>query len=340
MSCVQYDTGNPVTLELTSAYLDVFGRPPNAEEVAGWTRDLARKQWSPAALRHWMMDWLVSAAGDEERGNVIARAYKATGLTPHDTDFVYWTREMRRRPSGNDPENHMFSDLVNYLGRHKEIQAQITYAYAEAFGRVPNAAELEGWTKDIASRKKGVEQHALVHWLMDWLRSPAGATEEPEVITRAYQQTFGRVARPDEIDYWKSEIYNKRPGESGNREAHTFALLTKYLRNQGDSSNTSSTAAGLTGGGGSGQCAAGFVWREAAVADHVCVTPETRSATAADNARAESRRNTTGTGDPGGCMRGFVWREALVGDYVCVAPEVRASAAEDNRHQAERRADR
>ena len=208
MSCVQYDNSGPVAAEVTNAYLDVFGRRPTAQEVTGWSNDLARKSWNPAALRHWMMDWLVSAAGDEERRNVISRAFRATGLTPKESDFVYWTAEMRRRPSGNDSENHKFSDLVRYLDRFNQIQGQITYAYAEAFGRKPNAAELEGWTKDIGSRRNGVEQHALVHWLMDWLRSPAGATEEREVIDRAYRQTFARAARAEEIDYWKSEIFN------------------------------------------------------------------------------------------------------------------------------------
>jgi hypothetical protein len=84
-------------------------------------------------------------------------------------------------------------------------------------------------------------------------------------------------------------------------------------------------------------CLQGFVWREASSTDHVCVTPQTRSETAADNAAALSRINPNG--GPVGrftCLQGFVWREAFNGDTVCVTPETRAQAAADNAHAAQR----
>lgn len=70
----------------------------------------------------------------------------------------------------------------------------------------------------------------------------------------------------------------------------------------------------------SGQCVQGFVWREARPSDHVCVTPQIRSETAQDNARAERER----------CVPGHVWREAYEGDHVCVTPQVRGQAWDDN----------
>jgi hypothetical protein len=88
---------------------------------------------------------------------------------------------------------------------------------------------------------------------------------------------------------------------------------------------------------GGDTCLQGFVWREASSADHVCVTPQTRRETAADNAAALSRINPNG-GAFGRftCLQGFVWREAFNGDTVCVTPATRAQAAADNAQAAQR----
>ena len=73
-----------------------------------------------------------------------------------------------------------------------------------------------------------------------------------------------------------------------------------------------------------GTCIQGFVWRLADSTDHVCVTPQTRSQAAADNA-AQGRKNANGT-----CIQGFVWRLADSTDHVCVTPQIRAQTAADN----------
>ena len=83
---------------------------------------------------------------------------------------------------------------------------------------------------------------------------------------------------------------------------------------------------------GPGTCAQGFVWREAAPHDRVCVLPRMRSLTRADNAQAGARRNPGGGAfGPDTCRSGFVWREAFNGDRVCVTPQRRAQVAQDNR---------
>jgi hypothetical protein len=82
-----------------------------------------------------------------------------------------------------------------------------------------------------------------------------------------------------------------------------------------------------------GTCKPGFVWRQAIPADHVCVTPQTRQQTAADNAAAPSRTNTQISVPRGQgylCLQGFVWRQAVPTDYICVLPQARAQAAADN----------
>jgi hypothetical protein len=84
-------------------------------------------------------------------------------------------------------------------------------------------------------------------------------------------------------------------------------------------------------------CRQGYVWREANQRDDVCVTPETRSKTAEENALAPSRRSLNG-GRYGvdTCREKFVWREAFKDDHACVPPERREQAREDNRHARER----
>ncbi|MGI5132294.1 serine hydrolase domain-containing protein [Pseudonocardia sp. CA-107938] len=84
-------------------------------------------------------------------------------------------------------------------------------------------------------------------------------------------------------------------------------------------------------------CVNGFVWREARPDDHVCVTPETRTLTAEENAAAESRRDPGHGGyGPLACAVPYVWREAFDGDAVCVPVDRRTQARDDNAHAAER----
>ena len=79
-------------------------------------------------------------------------------------------------------------------------------------------------------------------------------------------------------------------------------------------------------------CIQGYVWREASLDDHVCVTPETRARTLEDNKQAAARKDPKGGPyGPNTCLQGYVWREAFDGDLVCVPPETRRQAAEDNR---------
>jgi hypothetical protein len=79
------------------------------------------------------------------------------------------------------------------------------------------------------------------------------------------------------------------------------------------------------------RCLQGYVWREANAADHVCVTPQTRTATAQDNAAVGSRRSPSGGAfGPDTCLQGYVWREAFPGDHVCVTPQTRLQARQDN----------
>jgi PASTA domain/TIR domain len=77
-------------------------------------------------------------------------------------------------------------------------------------------------------------------------------------------------------------------------------------------------------------CRQGYVWREAAPGDYVCVLPVVRSQAQNDNAQADARRAGFGPSGPDTCKQGYVWREAFPNDHVCVTPATRQQAAQDN----------
>jgi hypothetical protein len=81
---------------------------------------------------------------------------------------------------------------------------------------------------------------------------------------------------------------------------------------------------------GPGTCLQGYVWREAASGDMVCVTSDVRDAAANDNAAASSRVDVNCQYGVDACQTGYVWRDAFTNDHVCVTGDVRDQAAADN----------
>ncbi len=77
-------------------------------------------------------------------------------------------------------------------------------------------------------------------------------------------------------------------------------------------------------------CRTGYVWREAAYDDHVCVKPAARALAQQENRTANSRIDPAGAYGPYTCIAGYVWREAFEGDVVCVTPERRNAVALEN----------
>jgi hypothetical protein len=87
-------------------------------------------------------------------------------------------------------------------------------------------------------------------------------------------------------------------------------------------------------------CKSGFVWRDAADGDAVCVTPEERDTAKKQNANAANNREPGGGPyGPNTCRQGYVWREAFGGDVVCVTPYERQQAKEQNALSPQRTAD-
>jgi hypothetical protein len=77
-------------------------------------------------------------------------------------------------------------------------------------------------------------------------------------------------------------------------------------------------------------CKQGYVWRDAIPGDHVCVTGDSRTTAANENAIAGSRVDPGGAYGPNSCVSGFVWREAYAGDVVCVTGARRSEVKQEN----------
>lgn len=77
-------------------------------------------------------------------------------------------------------------------------------------------------------------------------------------------------------------------------------------------------------------CINGYVWRDAAPGDHVCVRPNSRSLAQQENRMAHRRVDRYGPYGPNTCVEGFVWREAFGGDVVCVTPARREAVRIEN----------
>jgi len=84
-------------------------------------------------------------------------------------------------------------------------------------------------------------------------------------------------------------------------------------------------------------CKTGFVWREAAPADKVCVPLSSRNRVAEENRTMRLRVDPQGPYGRSSCKSGFVWREAFSGDTVCVVPSARDLVKHENRQGPSRR---
>lgn len=84
-------------------------------------------------------------------------------------------------------------------------------------------------------------------------------------------------------------------------------------------------------------CIQGYVWREARSGDTVCVTPDTRTQVAQQNASPDANKDPAGAYGPQSCAQGFVWREAFDGDTICVTPAFRQQMLTDNAAAASRK---
>jgi hypothetical protein len=89
--------------------------------------------------------------------------------------------------------------------------------YAHAFGRRPNADEMDGWLSLILDDRIGYDEVVDNH--RSFLAGAEGATEVNAMIRRAHQRAFGRIETPPELGQWQPRV----------REGLTFDELLAQL---------------------------------------------------------------------------------------------------------------
>jgi hypothetical protein len=99
-----------------------------------------------------------------------------------------------------------------------------------------------------------------------------------------------------------------------------------------------SMAAGVTlASPPSNTCISPYVWRNARPGDAVCVTDQTRTKVAQENANPGANKQPGGgASGPETCVSGYVWRQAFDGDTICVQPPERDATLADNAAAASR----
>jgi hypothetical protein len=186
----------------------------------------------------------------------------------------------------------LYQDRMTELSLQKKV-TDITNQMADATNKT-RALEAE-----LSTRLDPAEKKALQQQLNDQNRQLASLKQQSENVRQQLASHNGDQASQDAL---LKEAYS---------QINSLRAQVNVLRQ--------------------GQCAAGYVPRNAAPGDRVCVTQAVADEVLADNKQAAERRAGGGPYGADTCKQGFVWREATPGDHVCVAPSVRDQAATDNR---------
>jgi hypothetical protein len=88
------------------------------------------------------------------------------------------------------------------------LRESIVRSYAEAFGRQPGEAELQGWLNRLASVPASYEELVGLH--LEWRASDAGRGETIETVKRSYLQAFGRTPGDHETQDWVRRLQSDR----------------------------------------------------------------------------------------------------------------------------------
>ena len=84
----------------------------------------------------------------------------------------------------------------------------IARSYQEAFGRAPSDTESTSWFNFLAST--AISYRDLVNAHIDWLVSPSGQVERPQVVDRSFEAVIARLPTLDERARWVARIVSER----------------------------------------------------------------------------------------------------------------------------------
>jgi hypothetical protein len=223
------------------------------------------------------------------------------------------------------------SHFVNYEDQKIDVQGQ--FSYCDNYG-VSAAAEAQ---KNVAMQcgNMGVRWDRSRDIQQNWCRAQMLAVGTDQAMQLAKAESDARQNtllkcelknNPGPILKERGPLQPRPPGPlDATRENPRVRVLPVIIPQSARVSEGSSSI--------ELRCLSGFVWREAAANDNVCVAPDSRT-------RAAEENRTAGTHRAGGntlnCVPGLVWREAFPNDTVCVTPGRRAEVREENRSATQR----
>ncbi len=208
-----------------AAYLEWFGRGPDARELEHWTGLLARGQATEASMRQSLQAHLKQ----QERDAAITRSYQEVfKRAPNEGELNAWR--------GAVAAGHSYASMVkshrDYLAKNPPSQPPVAApapgvapdpgryrvgveaAYLEWFGRGPDARELEHWTGFLA-RGQGTEVS-----MRQSLQAHLKQQERDAAITRSYQEVFKRAPNEGELNAWRGAV----------AAGHSYASMVKSHR--------------------------------------------------------------------------------------------------------------
>lgn len=174
-------------------------------------------------------------------------------MATSDTITQYFTNVLQRAPSTAELDSYSalvdsgalsLAQALEAIVNSTEAQtytAQVVRFYQAAFGRLPEAAGLDGWVDDIAAGTTTTTQLAVGFVLSpEWTARYGGTEVNSATLTGLYQNVLGRIPSGAEVDAWIAT------GQSLDQVFIGFANSAEFQANSNTAVNTLLTAAGNT----------------------------------------------------------------------------------------------
>jgi hypothetical protein len=215
--------------------LIVYGREPQSSEVSSFRPDgtcaftPSADNWfvcsAPGAVTWSAVNYtqafadlkgrLLTPSGMMERANVIDRAYfNAFGRSSTADEQLYWENRMMNEMLWYAPiATAALAYLNNPSNRAGERTATIHRAYQATLGRDASASDLAYWLP------RSEHYPMVVRYCIDWLYSPGGAGELPQVVRYAAATRLGRQPTEAEV---KSLLVKALLARAGYQQMHSM----------------------------------------------------------------------------------------------------------------------
>jgi Astacin (Peptidase family M12A) len=202
------------------AYLDGFGREPNAAEYADWSAQFmnsgANYDSIIGAIR-----WSYSVDGNLTRATVRSAYLTGFGREPSEAEYGDWGYRLQNKIS-------IYSDIIgairwSYSVDANQTRGAVRSAYLTGFGREPSEAEYGDWGYRLRS---GIALYSDIIGAIRWSLG-VNKGDERYAIRMAYLNGFGREPNESEYNYWGGRI---RSGDT--LYADILAVIRSHLRQQ------------------------------------------------------------------------------------------------------------